>query len=38
VKLLSTREEKFYIRKGDDPEMVPTDAFLETKHARFVVP
>jgi len=38
VTLLSTREEKFCIKKGDDPEMVPTDAFLETKHARFVMP
>lgn len=38
IKLLSTKEEKFYINKGDDKEKVPTDEFLEKKHARFVVP
>ena len=37
VTLLSNKEEKFPIKKGDDPETVPSDEFLETKHARFVI-
>lgn len=36
--LLSKQEEKFYINKGDNKESVPTDAFLEKRHARFVIP
>ena len=36
--LLSKSESKFYINKGDDKDHVPTDEFLEKKHARFVVP
>lgn len=38
VKLLSKKEEKFYINKGDDKDKMPTDEFLEKKHARFVIP
>ena len=38
VTLLSVSEDKFLINKGDDKEKMPTDAFLEKKHARFVVP
>jgi len=40
VTLLSSREEKFVINK-DDPKfkaMMPSDEFMEKKHARFVVP
>ena len=38
VTLLSKEESKFYINKGDDKEHVPTDEFLEKRHARFVIP
>ena len=38
VLLLAQREEKFVISKDDPKVMMPTDEFMEKKHARFVMP
>lgn len=36
MQLLSSTEDKFFINKGDDKTKIPTDEFLDKKHARFV--
>lgn len=38
VKLLSFKETKFTISKGDMKEDIPTEEFLSAKHSRFVLP
>ena len=38
VQVLSSTEERLLYSKGVDMDSMPTDEFLEQKHARFVVP
>mmetsp|Transcript_24946 Transcript_24946/g.33412 ORF Transcript_24946/g.33412 Transcript_24946/m.33412 type:complete len:142 (+) Transcript_24946:1411-1836(+) len=38
VALLKTSEEKFVIHKDDPKSLMPSDEFMEKKHARFVMP
>ena len=38
VTLISSKEEKFIIHKDDPKAMMPSDEFMEKKHARFVMP